>query len=155
MGEQAFPEAHKPTLSYRCKCLKSTSTFCLTAGTQDELSTCILGRCFGLFPTFILRKPTAIAPEETMTTRCPSLMRATAVSTMRERMDNRGSCVFSWTIELDPIRKASQQVLLYIPIYLVPCIPSLITMVRCFWPFMLTCWEVSLSSPSLCMSRQE
>ena len=27
---------------------------------------------------------------------------------MRERIDNRGSCVFSWTIELDPIRKPSQ-----------------------------------------------
>ena len=39
-----------------------------------------------------------------MTTRCPSLMRATAVSTMRERTDNRGSCVFSWTIELEPVK---------------------------------------------------
>ena len=74
--------------------------------TLDELSTCILGRCFGLFSTFILRNPTAIAPEETMTTRCPCLMRATAVSTMRERIDNRGSCVFSWTIELEPEKDA-------------------------------------------------
>ena len=115
MGEQAFPEAHKPTLSYRCKCLGCTSTLCFAARTQDELSTCILGRCFGLFPTFILRNPTAMAPEETMTTRWPSFMRATAVSTMRERIDSKGSCVFSWTIELDPMKRSSQQLYPSIP----------------------------------------
>lgn len=103
VGEQAFPEAHKPTLSYCCKCLEYISTSCFSAGRLDELSTCIRGRCFGLFSTSILRNPTAMAPEETMTTRCPSLMRATAVSTMRERTDSRGSCVFSLTIELEPV----------------------------------------------------
>lgn len=70
----------------------------------DGLSscTCILGRYFGLFSTSILRNPTPIAPEETITTRCPSLTSLTAVSTMRDRIDNKGSCVFSWTIELVP-----------------------------------------------------
>ena len=67
------------------------------------IATCVLGKDFGLLSTFILRSPTAIAPEETMTTRCPSWIKLTAVSTMRESMDNSGSCVFSWTIELEPI----------------------------------------------------
>ena len=77
-----------------------------STGIVDELSTCILGRYFGLLSISIFRSPTAMAPEETMTTRCPSLMRATAVSTIRERIDKRGSCVFSWTIELEPVKGA-------------------------------------------------
>lgn len=46
--------------------------------------------------------PTAMAPEETITTRCPSWRSLTAVSTMRVITDSRGSCVFSSMIELLP-----------------------------------------------------
>jgi hypothetical protein len=45
-----------------------------------------------------------MAPEETMTTLCPSLIKLTAVSTMRESVESRGSWVFSWTMELEPVR---------------------------------------------------
>jgi len=37
-----------------------------------------------------------------MTTLCPSLRSLTAVSTIRERVDRRGSCVFSSTMEEVP-----------------------------------------------------
>jgi hypothetical protein len=40
-----------------------------------------------------------MAPEEHMMMRWPSLRRATAVSTMVERVDRRGSWVFSLTME--------------------------------------------------------
>jgi hypothetical protein len=43
-----------------------------------------------------------MAPEETMTTRWPSAWSLHAVSTMRERMERRGWCVFSSTMELVP-----------------------------------------------------
>jgi hypothetical protein len=45
------------------------------------------------------RRPTPMAPEETITTRWPEERRAHAVSTMRERMERRGWCVFSSTME--------------------------------------------------------
>lgn len=45
------------------------------------------------------RRPTPIAPEETMTTRWPAACRLHAVSTIRERMERRGWCVFSSTME--------------------------------------------------------
>lgn len=43
-----------------------------------------------------------------MTTRCPFLINLTAVSTMRESIDSSGSCVFSWTIELEPVENVHQ-----------------------------------------------
>ena len=43
-----------------------------------------------------------------MTTRCPSLINLAAVSTMRESIDSSGSCVFSWTIELEPVENVHQ-----------------------------------------------
>jgi len=48
------------------------------------------------------RRPTPMAPEETMTTRWPSAWSLHAVSTMRERMERRGWCVFSSTMEEVP-----------------------------------------------------
>lgn len=65
---------------------------------------CIMGRCFGFFSTSILRSPTAMAPDETMMTRCPSLWSLTAVSTMRVRTESNGSWDFSCTMELLPIQ---------------------------------------------------
>lgn len=44
-----------------------------------------------------------MAPEETRTTRWPSLCSFTAVSTMTVKMDSSGSCVFSSTMEDVPI----------------------------------------------------
>jgi hypothetical protein len=49
------------------------------------------------------RNPTPIAPEETMTTRWPSACSLHAVSTMRERIDSKGWCVFSSTIDDVPV----------------------------------------------------
>lgn len=49
-----------------------------------------------------------------MTTRCPSLMRATAVSTIRESIDNSGSCVLSCTIELEPVERSQSATILEI-----------------------------------------
>lgn len=46
-----------------------------------------------------------MAPEETMTTLCPSLRSWTVVLTIRERISRSGSWVFSSTIELVPRRK--------------------------------------------------
>jgi hypothetical protein len=45
-----------------------------------------------------------MAPEEQMMMRWPSLRRATAVSTMVDRVDRRGSWVFSLTMEDVPDR---------------------------------------------------
>lgn len=45
------------------------------------------------------RRPTPMAPDETMTTRWPAVRRLHAVSTMRERIERRGWWVFSSTIE--------------------------------------------------------
>jgi hypothetical protein len=66
------------------------------------LCTWTCGRCFGLLDMFILRSPTAMAPDETMTTLWPSLRSLIAVSTIRERMERMGWWVFSSTMELDP-----------------------------------------------------
>jgi len=46
-----------------------------------------------------------MAPEETMTTLCPSFFSFTAVSTMRDRVEMSGSWLFSSTIELVPIKR--------------------------------------------------
>jgi hypothetical protein len=43
-----------------------------------------------------------MAPEETMTTLWPSWRSLIAVSTIRERIERMGWCVFSSIIELDP-----------------------------------------------------
>ena len=43
-----------------------------------------------------------MAPEETMTTRWPSLLSRTTVSTINDKMESIGWCVVSSTIELDP-----------------------------------------------------
>ena len=51
----------------------------------------------------ILRRPTAMAPEDTITTRWPSLCSFTAVSTIAERTDKIGWCVSSSTMELEPV----------------------------------------------------
>jgi len=67
------------------------------------LPTCFLARLLGLFSISILRRPTPIAPEDTMITLWPSLCSFTAVLTMRLRMSRRGSWVSSSTIELVPI----------------------------------------------------
>jgi len=49
-------------------------------------------------------RPTPMAPDETMTTRWPSACNLHAVSTMRERMERRGWCVFSSTMDDVPAR---------------------------------------------------
>ena len=64
--------------------------------------TCSLDRCFGLFSTSILRRPTPMAPDETMMTLWPSFLSFTAVSTMDVRMERSGSWLFSSTMELVP-----------------------------------------------------
>jgi len=64
--------------------------------------TCSFARCFGLFSTSIRLNPTPMAPEETMMTLCPSFLSLTAVSTIDVKMESRGSCVFSSTMELVP-----------------------------------------------------
>ena len=51
-----------------------------------------------------------MAPEETMTTLWPSLRSFTAVSTITLSVDRRGSCVFSWTIELVPLVEMSENI---------------------------------------------
>lgn len=61
-----------------------------------------LGRCFGLFSKPMVRREIPIAPEETRTTRWPSLRSSTAVSTIEERVDSSGLWLFSSTIELVP-----------------------------------------------------
>ena len=66
--------------------------------------TCMAGKCLGLLSLSIRRSPTPMAPEETMTTLCPSLRSFTAVSTMTVRTESRGSWVVSWTMELVPER---------------------------------------------------
>lgn len=43
-----------------------------------------------------------MAPEETMTTLCPSFCNAQAVSTIVERVERRGSWLFSSTMEEVP-----------------------------------------------------
>jgi hypothetical protein len=65
-------------------------------------SACSCETCFGRFSTSILRRPTPMAPEEQMTTLCPSLRNLTAVSTITVRVESSGSCVFSSTMELVP-----------------------------------------------------
>ena len=50
------------------------------------------------------RRATPMAPEETITTRWPSEINFIVVSTMTERMERRGSCVDSETMELVPVR---------------------------------------------------
>lgn len=135
MVKEAIPETGESTLPDRCQCLpfdsvRSIVTQCL------RRSTCILGMCFGFFTMSILRRPKAIAPEETMTTRWPSWRSLTAVSTIRVTTDRRGSQVFSSTIELLPVRGLKRQ----LPILCLArsCVPSLRTMVRRLLPFMLT-----------------
>lgn len=75
---------------------------------------CTWGRCLGRRSMSICRRAIPIAPEEQITTLWPSLLRVIAVSTIVERVDSNGSCVFSSTIE---------------------DVPSLITTVRCFFIF--------------------
>jgi hypothetical protein len=65
---------------------------------------CTLGRCFGRRAMFMRRNPTPMAPEDTITTRWPAACRLHAVSTMRERIERRGWCVFSSTMEDVPGR---------------------------------------------------
>ena len=65
------------------------------------------------------RSATPIAPEETITTLCPSLRSLTTVSTIAVRIDRRGSCVSSWTMELVP-SCYQQQVRLYFSLTLWP-----------------------------------
>jgi hypothetical protein len=48
------------------------------------------------------RRPTPMAPEDTITTRWPAARRLHAVSTMRERIERRGWCVFSSTMDEVP-----------------------------------------------------
>jgi hypothetical protein len=48
---------------------------------------------------FIWRNAIPMAPEEHKTTRCPSWRRLTAVSTIVDREERRGSWVFSSTME--------------------------------------------------------
>jgi hypothetical protein len=55
-----------------------------------KLGTWTCGSSFGLLARFILRSPTAIAPDETMTTLWPSLRSLIAVSTIDERMERMG-----------------------------------------------------------------
>lgn len=64
---------------------------------------CNWAKCLGRLATSIRRRPTPIAPEETMTTLWPSFRSLTAVSTIRVRMGSRGSWVVSSTIELVPL----------------------------------------------------
>jgi hypothetical protein len=49
-----------------------------------------------------------MAPEDTMTTRCPSFCSLQAVSTMVERIERRGSWLFSSTIDEVPGRKSQR-----------------------------------------------
>lgn len=56
---------------------------------------------------FILCKPTPMAPEDTMTTLCPSRRNLMAVSTIKDNIDRIGSCVISSTIEDVPITTVS------------------------------------------------
>lgn len=63
--------------------------------------TCLCGRSVGL-SLFILRRPTPTAPEDTSTTRCPSLRSLVTVSTINARIERRGSWDFSSTMELVP-----------------------------------------------------
>lgn len=63
---------------------------------------CSWARCLGRLATSIRRRPTPIAPEETMTTLWPSFRSLTAVSTIRVKIGSRGSWVVSSTIELVP-----------------------------------------------------
>jgi hypothetical protein len=68
---------------------------------------CSCETCLGRFSTSILRRPTPIAPEDTMTTLCPSFRNLTAVSTITVNVESKGSCVFSSTMELVPGRDVS------------------------------------------------
>lgn len=60
------------------------------------------GRYVGLLSTFILRRPTPTAPDDTRTTRWPSLCSLVTVSTINVKIESMGSWVFSSTIELVP-----------------------------------------------------
>lgn len=108
MREQTIPETHQSALPNSRQSLESRlaistiSEFAQVLAYTATMRTCIRGRCAGRVSTSILRKPTPIAPEETMMTRCPSLRSLAVVSTMRVRMDKMGSCVTSSTIELVP-----------------------------------------------------
>lgn len=94
-----------------------------------------------------------MAPEETIITRWPSLRSLTAVSTIRDRIDIRGSRVFSSTMEdvpgyhvskmfkVDAIARVwySKKIEIY-SYWGYPAkedSPSLITIVNCFFPFLL------------------
>lgn len=69
------------------------------------LYTCLPERLFGRLGIFILFNPTPIAPELTRTTLCPCVFNCITVSTMDERVDSNGWCVFSWTIEEVPVSR--------------------------------------------------
>src|SRR5947207_13711497 len=98
---------------------------------------CTFGSCLGRLPISIRRRPTPIAPEETMTTLCPFLRRLTAVSTIRERMERRGSCVFSSTMEEVPLRMLEKH---HSSIGF--DLPSLMTIVRCFFMILIYVYDL-------------
>ena len=73
-----------------------------TTWDQHWNRTCSFDKCFGRLSTSIRRRPTPMAPDETMMTLWPSSLNLTAVSTIDVRMERRGSWVFSSTMELVP-----------------------------------------------------
>ena len=107
---------------------------------------CSLARCFGRCSTSMRRRPTPMAPDETITTRWPSLRRRTAVSTISESVAMSGSWLVASMMELVPAN-----VRVYIPTDIPPLppppkeemqerkqpnIPSLMTMPSGRGPFM-------------------
>jgi hypothetical protein len=78
-----------------------------------------------------------MAPEEHMTTRCPSRRRPTAVSTMVERVLKRGSWVVSSTIDDVPVVWLLVGAVLRLVLGPYFYVPSLMTIVK--WRFILTC----------------
>ena len=102
--EQSIPHPHQAALSNSRESLNpidDTLSLCRELWGSDE-QTCSSSRRFGRFDCFILLSPTPMAPEETMTTLCPSCRSLQAVSTMTESVESRGSWLFSSTMELVP-----------------------------------------------------
>ena len=96
------------------------------------------------------RKAMPMAPEEQRTTRWPSRRRPTAVSTIVDRVLNKGSWVFSSTMDDVPVVELLVGAVLRLVLGPYFYIPSLITIVR--WRFMLgdVC-EVIASTARVCV----
>lgn len=103
LPKQVVPQRYQPPLPNSCERLVAKLQLASVFTERENQRTCFPERLSGFFIISMRLRPTAIAPELTSATLCPSRFRCTTVSTIAERVDSSVWCVVSWTIEEDPM----------------------------------------------------